>query len=357
MSKVVLRGVKSYFEPRSGRTYTYHRKSGIRIKASLGSPEFFAELAAAEATLKPPAEGKPGSLALVMAEYRGSTEFLDLRPNTRAEYNRILDILAPLGPLAMVEMKPPDIVRIRDNLAKKRNRSAANKAMAILSILFNYAVERGYADSNPVKGVKKVRRKADAGQKNRPWTKAELDTVIERAPAHVSLPLMIGRWTGLRESDVLDLRINEFDGKVIRRKTLKRGVWVTLPVAEPLKAAIGGRPQSGAETICVNSRGAAWTNDGFKTSLFKLIRALEREGVVAKGLTFHGLRHTVATELRELGFDTRLIADMLGQKSESMALHYSQGADLQEKLRPAVERMEDAEKTRTELSRKPGKTV
>ena len=78
---------------------------------------------------------------------------------------------------------------------------------------------------------------------------------------------------------------------------------------------------------------------------------------MARGLTFHGLRHTVATELRELGFDTRTIADMLWQKSESMALHYSQGADLQDKLKPAAERMENAEKTRTELSGKSGKTV
>jgi integrase len=208
-----------------------------------------------------------------------------------------------------------------------------------------------------MKGVKKVRRRADTLSKSRPWTKAELDTVIERAPVHLSLPLMIGRWTGLRESDVLDLRVNEFDGVIIRRKTLKRGVWVTLPVAEPLKAAIGSRPQSGAETICTNSRGAAWTADGSKTSLFKFIRTLEAEGAVAKGLTFHGLRHTVATELRELGFDTRLIADMLGQRSESMALHYSQSADLQDKLRPAVERMENAEKTRTKVSRKSEKTV
>ena len=130
-----------------------------------------------------------------------------------------------------------------------------------------------------------------------------------------------------------------------------------LPVAEPLKLAIKFRRQSKVETICANSRGASWTSDGFKTSFFKFIRNLEKEGVVAPGLTFHGLRHTVATELRELGFDRRLIADMLGQRTESMALHYSQGADLQEKLRPAVEKMEDADKTRTEVSRKSVKTV
>ena len=130
-----------------------------------------------------------------------------------------------------------------------------------------------------------------------------------------------------------------------------------MPFAEPLKNAIESRPESSAETICVTSRGAAWTTDGFKTSLFKFIRRLEKEGAVAKGLTFHGLRHTVATELRELGFDTRAIADMLGQMSESMAMQYSQNADLQEKLKPAVEKMEIAEKTRTELSRNSGKSV
>ncbi|MCB1433545.1 MAG: tyrosine-type recombinase/integrase [Alphaproteobacteria bacterium] len=323
----------------------------------MGTPEFFAELAAAEATLKPRPTGKPGSLALVIAEYKTSTEFQDLRPNTRSEYDRILNLLAPLGGPPMVEVKSADIVRIRDNLVKRRNRSAANKAMAMLSILFSYAVERGYADSNPVKGVKKVRRKSGSDRKNRPWTKAELDTVIAQAPEHIALPLRIGRWTGLRESDVLDLRVGEFEENVIRRKTLKRGVWVTLPVAEPLKIAIESRPVSAAATICTNSRGATWTTDGFKTSLFKLIQKLENNGAIAKGLTFHGLRHTVATELRELGFDTRTIADMLGQRSESMAMHYSQGADLQEKLKPAIEKMEIAEKTRTQLSRKAGKSV
>lgn len=247
MTKIQIKGVKRYFEPKTGRTYAYHRKSGIPLKAVFGTPVFFAELAAAEAKLRPRPAAKPGSLELVIAEYRTSTEFLDLRPNTRTEYDRILDILAPLSALTMVEVRSADMVRIRDNLAKKRNRSAANKALAMLSILFSYAVERGYADSNPVKGVKKIRRKAGSERKNRPWSKLELDTVIAHAPVHLSLPLMIGRWTGLRESDVLDLKAGECDGNIIRRKTLKRGIWVTLPVAAPLKAAIEIRPESKAK--------------------------------------------------------------------------------------------------------------
>jgi site-specific recombinase XerD len=42
------------------------------------------------------------------------------------------------------------------------------------------------------------------------------------------------------------------------------------------------------------------------------------------------LRHTLATRLREAGADNRTIADILGQKSTSMAQHYSEGATLPE---------------------------
>ena len=111
------------------------------------------------------------------------------------------------------------------------------------------------------------------------------------------------------------------------------------------------------DTICSTTRGTSWTTDGFKTSLFKFIRKLEKEGIISKGLTFHGLRHMVATHLGELGFDNRTIADMLGQKSESMAAHYSRNADLLNKLQPAVDQMTWAEETRTKMPRNSGKIV
>lgn len=87
-----------------------------------------------------------------------------------------------------------------------------------------------------------------------------------------------------------------------------------------------------------------------KRAFFKLIRNLEEEGAVGKGLTFHGLRHTMATELSELGYDDRTIADMLGQKSEGMAAHYSRDANLINKLAPAISRMEEREKDRRAVS-------
>jgi site-specific recombinase XerD len=42
----------------------------------------------------------------------------------------------------------------------------------------------------------------------------------------------------------------------------------------------------------------------------------------------HGLRHTLGTRLREAGADDRTIADILEQKSVSVAGHYSVNAAL-----------------------------
>jgi hypothetical protein len=54
----------------------------------------------------------------------------------------------------------------------------------------------------------------------------------------------------------------------------------------------------------------------------------------------------VATILREEGFDERTIADALGQKSESMARHYSRDADLTQKMTTVVESFDAAENRR-----------
>jgi len=53
-----------------------------------------------------------------------------------------------------------------------------------------------------------------------------------------------------------------------------------------------------------------------------MIRELEAEGAVEPGLTYHGLRHTVAALLAEhKGVSHDDIAAALGQKSSKIATH------------------------------------
>jgi integrase len=70
--------------------------------------------------------------------------------------------------------------------------------------------------------------------------------------------------------------------------------------------------------------GHPWTESGFSCSFRKAIADLRKRGLVGDGLTFHGLRHTVASELAECeGVSAQDIAAVLGQKTSQMAGHYS----------------------------------
>lgn len=57
---------------------------------------------------------------------------------------------------------------------------------------------------------------------------------------------------------------------------------------------------------------------------------------IALGLTPKGLRHTMATWLREAGQDEREISDLLAQDSKVMGLHYSKNAALARKNRKTM---------------------
>lgn len=353
MTSVKVKGLKVYFEPKTGKVYRYHRKSGRRILAEPGTPDFFAEIAAAEALSAPPAVG--GTLGHVIEQYRQAPAFLTLKPRTRADYEKVMLWLKPVHAAAMTAFGRGDMAALRDRAFATKGRSFANYVLAVMSILYGFAIERDIVEVNQAGKIRKVRRPTDARRVNRPWTLAEREAIFALAPPQILLPVAIGRWTGMREGDVLRMPKSAYDGRTIRVVTSKRGVAITVPVAAPLKAILdaalaeAARPDADGHarpetiTICANSRGKPWTESGFRASFFKIIRSAEASGTVASGLTFHGLRHTVATELRELGFDNRTIADMLGQKTEAQAGHYSETANLEKKMRGVVQRMERAD--------------
>jgi integrase len=343
---VRVKGIKEYTPRKGGPTYRYHRKSGVRINAELGTPAFFREIEAAEAKVKTKGRPRRGMLADLIKAYRASENFGGLKPRTRSDYDKVLNYLADIGELHLIDIDRPLVVKLRDRAFAQRKRSFANYVLAVLSILLEYGMERGDVKENVVLTVKKIRKRGDAVAANRPWTSAERDAVIAAAPLHLSIPVAISRWTGLRQGDVLKMPKTAYDGETIRLRTSKRGVPIIVPVAGPLKDLLDKAPPHNGITFCVNSRGRPWTEAGFRASFFKLIGRLEMQGVVGSGLTFHGLRHSVATELRELGFDTRTIADMLGQKTEAMAAHYAKEADLSAKMRGVVQRMERADAKR-----------
>ncbi|HVM81665.1 MAG TPA: site-specific integrase, partial [Stellaceae bacterium] len=83
-------------------------------------------------------------------------------------------------------------------------------------------------------------------------------------------------------------------------------------------------------------------SNGFQREFFKLIRKLEIAGSVAKGLTYHGLRHTVGKRLADAGCDTRDIQAWLGHRTSAMAEHYAKEADQRLRVKGAVAKLKRA---------------
>ncbi|MCP4205713.1 MAG: tyrosine-type recombinase/integrase, partial [Shimia sp.] len=137
----------------------------------------------------------------------------------------------------------------------------------------------------------------------------------------------------------------------------KTGEEVAIPISPTLQAALNSFPEHEAETVLANSRGEAWTYNGFSTVWHRFKIKLEEEGLIAPGLTLKGLRHTVATTLREAGLDERRIADLLGQKTPSMARHYSRSANLAEKNRETMATLEKENERRAKIVKPSPKSV
>jgi integrase len=352
MTKVKLRGYK-VFKDRHGKWRAYHRKTGTPVdltKTPLGSAEFFAECAKIEAKAKTVKE-KPGTLGLLICEYRAAPAFQELAPQTQSDYQKILDYLRPIADTPLVRFNRPLVVLIRDKAAASKGRRFGNYVKAVLSIIFGWGSERGYLADNPASGIKDLRRPKGAPRANRPWTDSERHAVLDAAPAHMRPALALMMFCGLGPKDALCLQRNHIrDGEISTRRA-KTGEPVFWPVPGPLAAILRAAPPHSAVTVCASSKGTPWTLDGFRASWARLRIALEQAGAIGPGLTLYGLRHTVAVILRELDHDERTIADALGQSTIEMARHYARGADLRGKMRRVVTSLE------AELTKRRTKTV
>jgi integrase len=243
------------------------------------------------------------------------------------------------------------VVKIRDKAAEKHGRRFGNYLRTVLALLFAWGKERGYLATNPAAAIKGIRRPKDIPAANRPWADDERSAVEAALPAHMCLPIALMMYCALDPQDALRLPRTAISEGKIDTKRGKTGEGMFLPLPAPISEVLAIAPKHDAITLCANSYGLPWTVSGFRASWRPIRQRLEHEGLVRPGLTLKGLRHTVATILREMGYDTRTIADMLAQKTIAMAEHYSHRANKTRKLTPVVESFD------AEVNRRRTKTV
>src|SRR6266566_9254851 len=203
------------------RVYYWAWKGGPPLLGEPGTPEFIASYNEAVARKVVPPTGR---LLSVLHAYQTSDEFRTLAPRSRSDYiGKIKLIEKTFGdfPLsAMADNRSRGIFKAwREKLALSSRRQA-DYAWVVLARVLSWGMDRGLVAANPCARGGRLYRGSRA---EKIWTPADEAAFLERAPAHLHLPLMLALWTGQRQGDLLHLSWSAYDGKHIRLRQSKGG--------------------------------------------------------------------------------------------------------------------------------------
>lgn len=171
--------------------------------------------------------GEPGgNLMAIFVDYAGSA-MLKLAPSTQKQYSYFFfgtpdseGILAiAFGHQMPDEVKPTDIAQFLDKCETTEGPVTGNRAKSALSSVFEYAMRKGRAKSNPCRGV---RRNKERGSKVR-IERTSLVNTLDRAPDHFALVMQFAYLTGVREIDIIKMTVAAVTPDGIRYVESKTG--------------------------------------------------------------------------------------------------------------------------------------
>lgn len=338
MGRCSLKNVK---EMADGRLYFRRKIAGkdtyIRLPA-LTDPAFQSEY---DALAKPDSAGPPkpaaGTLAALVADYRGSSDYTSVPSiDTRSNYLRYLDMIATEdGHRTVAGVRPFHVYKLRDRY--KDTPGKANNWLTVFRVLMAYAAKLDWRADNPASGVKAL----TIGE-HEPWPADLLRVCLEVATPMTRLLIVSALCSGQRNSDVIRMQygwIAPAQGnypQIMELTQQKTGVHVAIPMHPFWLEELEKLPRSSV-TLLYDRWGKPFGTTGAVQSRLRDLMAMKpvqqviadlvaRE-VIAEGTTFvfHGLRKNACCYLLELGLSDNEIGSMLGM-SPKMVRHYGKRA-------------------------------
>ncbi|NVM91130.1 integrase [Variovorax sp. SG517] len=275
-----------------------------------------------------------GQFARLWRLYQERPDFKRLADSTKDQYRdnwKELEKVFAKGVVAST--KPKDIARYL-RVERANAPVVANREVALLSNLFNLAVELGEIDRNPCKDV----RRNPEESRDRLVEAKELDAFVawalQQGPSNVVLVSMaqFAALTGNRRAEFLKLHWPQVDEEIIRLQRAKQrgkkskreliGVSAALQeVLDRMKAMEGYSPM-GAVFRAPRTNNA-YSEPGFKAMWQRLMQKALDARVIAERFTFHDLRGHYTTyfklkfgELPELHADPKTTAGVYERSRE-----------------------------------------
>ena len=280
---------------------------------------------------------KAPTVADLCAEY--IEKWAKLRKKSWQQDQRTLDveIVPKWGKRKAKDVRRRDVVLLLEGIAK-RAPVMANRTRALLSKLFNFALEREIVEVNPCAGVKSsVKEKAV----DRNLSEDEIKEVWKALSTPGALPMSdeISRClrlillTGQRPGEVVGMHSRDIDGQWWTIPDTKNGTTHRVFLNVTALALVGEkagfifesprtRKVSESSPMHVNALAHAVRDSIVKPTEGIAPQDLQRK-LLMKAWTPHDLRRTTATKLSELGFMDEIIDAVQNHKKRGMVGTYN----------------------------------
>jgi len=272
----------------------------------------------------------------------------EVAPFTLVCYKKsVAKFLAYLGEAAdsdISEIRKASITGFRNELLQAVSPGTVNFDLKLVQAVFRAAKAGGYLLEDPAEFVDTVRR--ETGRiKRRGFALDELKSVLAVADDEWRSMIKFGLYTGQRLSDIAALTWSNIDleRNVIRLTTRKTGKSLTIPMANPLRSHIVLLPTAvnprdplhprAFRVVSSKTRNAGRLSNEFVDLLASVgIRQQVSHGKSGKGfgvrrasseLSFHSLRHTAVTLLKDAGIPQAVVQELIGHDSQQMSALYT----------------------------------
>jgi integrase len=290
--------------------YHYAWRGGPRLKGKPGSQEYVASFHAAMETRKAPTTGDVRSLIVA---FKASPEFAKLGDHTKRAYRKYLDMIeAEWGDAPLAVLDDPDIGAEfddwRDTMADTPR--AADYAVGTLKRLLAWGIKK--RRFNKTNQAEKIERLHTADRSESIWTEDDFKAFAQVASDELRWAVELAALSGLRQSDLISLTWNQYDGETIQTRTSKAGKFVTVPVTKACRSLMEQITKRHLIVLTTERGGRPWTADGLRSSFRK---ACAKARVKR---TFHDLRRTAATNLLRAGVGAPEVAIIMGWSEDDV---------------------------------------
>jgi integrase len=255
-------------------------------------------------------------------------------------------VLAWLGERADQDLRHitrTDLLQYRNDRAKTAAPKTVNHEIKVLRMVFKSARKDGILFEDPSEFVETVRNRTSKGAR-RPFTIPQLHAVLDACNEEWRSLVLFGLYSGQRLGDLATLRWSHLDLQraEIRITTAKTGRFMQIPIAEPLMCFIetlnaphdpDAPVHPKASALMARNQKAGGLSNQF-TAILALAglrnkKAHRKTGTGRggnrdeSGLSFHSLRHTTVSMMKDAGIPAAAVMEMVGHNSVQMSQHYT----------------------------------